>query len=356
MQSSISRAAWVLGLALLAIPATAADFSETRTFSSDSLTLTHLIGEVTVSGHRGSGFEVVVHVHGADASPQNVRLETSGDRLTVEFPDSKRFVYPNLKNDRKISFQPNNGNGGWLSSLLGSDKLEVTRDGKGLEIWADIEVRVPSGGNLRLRHGVGDIDAKGVEGDLDLDSHYGTVRVDSVDGDLMVDTGSGDVSIAEVNGELNVDTGSGDVEIRGAQTTEVVIDTGSGDVTLSGIVSSGDVSVDTGSGDVEASEIRAEGVVIDTGSGDVRLHLTEMGRGDVDIDTGSGGIQLGLPAGANCRVQAETGSGGVSVDLSGVKGLRKDEDDDEVAFTLGDGGASVRLDTGSGQIRIHETR
>jgi len=371
MQSSITKAVLVLGLAILSIPASAADFTETKTFSSDTLTLTNLIGEVTISGHRGSGFEVVVHVQGDDASRDSVRLETGRDRLTIAFPDSKKYVYPALENDHEVNFQPNDGDGGWLSSLLGGDRIKVTRDGSGMEVWADIEVRVPSGGNLRLRQGVGEVHANEVDGDLDLDSHYGTVTVDSVDGNLVVDTGSGDVSIAGVNGELSVDTGSGDVEVDGAQTEDIVVDTGSGDVTLTKVASSGDVSidtgsgdvtltdvsgsdidVDTGSGDVNASDIRAEGAMIDTGSGDVMLHLLEMGRGDFDIDTGSGGIQLGLPAGASCRVRAES-NGGVSVDLSGVKNMRQD-DDDEVAFTIGGGDASVSLDAGSGRIRILE--
>ena len=364
-------AAVVCGVALLAGTAAAADFSETKSFSTDSLTVTNLIGEVRVTGHKGSGFEVVVDVQGDDASRDEVQVETDHDSLTVVFPKTKRYVYPELDAHDEITFRPND-NDSWIGALLGS-QVKVSRSGSGLEIWADVEIRVPEGGRLKLRHGAGAVVAEDVAGDLDLDSHHGKVSVVSVDGDLRVDTGSGNVSVVEVRGVINIDTGSGDVDVSAVQGDEVVIDTGSGDVTLADVAAtndvlietgSGDISltevsgdrfnIDTGSGDIDARGVRAESAMIDTGSGAVGFSLAEMGRGDFDIDTGSGGITLALPATAACEVQAEAGSGGVQVDLTGVRNLRR-EDDDEVEFTLGDGGARVTLETGSGGIRIVES-
>jgi len=62
---------------------------------------------------------------------------------------------------------------------------------------------------------------------------------------------------------------------------------------------------------------------------------------------------LALPATAGCEVQAESDSGGVRVNLANVKNMRRE--DDEVEFTVGDGSARVRLDSGSGAIRIVES-
>ena len=224
-----------------------------------------------------------------------------------------------------------------------------------------------------------------MEGSLDLNEHvikhpsatyFVRASGDSMtgagifDGDLLVDTGSGDVWIANSRGKVSVDTGSGDVELSGLQCTDVNVDTGSGDVTLHDVASSGDVGIDTGSGDVEVAElssdafnadtgsgdvtgsgVRAESVSIDTGSGDVSFMLASMGRGRVVIDTGSGEVTLGVPSDANCEVIAEAGSSDVVVEIADVKNMHRD-DDDEVEFTLGAGAASVRIETGSGGIRI----
>jgi len=376
MRASILKAVCVVivcGAAAMAIPANAAGFSETKNFSSNSLTVTNLIGEVRVTGHDGDGFEVVVDVQGDDASRESVELEANANSLTVVFPKSRHYVYPGLDTDRTVSFRPNNSSESWLGALLGSSKVMVARRGSGPEVWADIEVRVPEGGRLQLRHGAGAVVAKNLAGDLSLDSHYGKVTVDSVDGDLLVDTGSGDVSVAQVNGDVDIDTGSGDVDVDAVQSRDVGIDTGSGDVTLTDVTAAGDVSVDTGSGDVsltsvsgdefeidtgsgdvDGTGVRAESALIDTGSGSVGFSLAEMGRGYFEIDTGSGGITLALPAGAGCSVEADAGSGGVHVDVTGVKDMRRDGDD-EVEFTLGGGGARVSLDSGSGAIRIIES-
>lgn len=359
-------------VAALAGTANAAGFSETKSFATNSLTVTNLIGEIRVTGHDGSGFEVIVDVQGDDASREEVRIETSRNSLTVVFPKSRKYVYPALGAEHEISFRMSDSDS-WLGALLGRSQVKVSSRGSGLEIWADVEIRVPEGGRLNLRQGAGAVVAKDVAGDLNLDSHYGKVSVVSLDGDLLVDTGSGDVSVVEVRGDVNIDTGSGDVDVSGVQCDDVLIDTGSGDVTLVDVAAAGDVSIDTGSGDVsltdvsgdefnidtgsgdvDGSGIRAESAMIDTGSGAVGFSFAEMGRGDFDIDTGSGGITLALPATAGCEVQAESDSGGVRVDLANVKNMRR-EDDDEVEFTVGDGSARVRLDSGSGAIRIVES-
>ena len=352
---------------ILTVPAGAADFSETERFSSNSLTVTNLIGEVRISGHDGSDFEVVVEVQGGDASRDNVRVKTTGSSLIVEFPDSKRFVYPELGRSN-VSFRPN-ANGGWLDALLGRGEVKVRGSGAGMEIWANLEIRVPDGGRLKLRQGVGEIVAENVDGDLDLDSHWGKVSVESVDGNLIVDTGSGHVDVAGVRGDVAIDTGSGHVDVSGVQAEELSIDTGSGRVTLADVSTSGDVYVDTGSGDISLTNvsgdafkldtgsgdvngvgIRAESAVIDTGSGAVELSLIEMGNGDFEIDTGSGRITLGLPTDVSASVYADAGSGGITVDVAGTRDMRRG--DDEVFFTIGAGDARVTLDTGSGAIRI----
>ena len=348
----------VIGLAFviaaLAAPAQA-DFEASHSFSSDELVVRNLIGQVQVKGHDGSAFEVRVNVQGRDASRERVHIEEDGGGLNVVFPvdENKHYVYPRLGSGSKTTFSLSEGESGWLSSvlhgLLGSGRITVTGSGRGLEIWADVEVRVPRGGELTVKHGVGGIHAEHVDGNLVLDISSGAVQVTEVNGGVNVDTGSGSVTVSEVMGTVLIDTGSGRVEVSRCEGDDINIDTGSGRVILED-VSGGHLNVDTGSGSVQASAIAADSATIDTGSGSVTLELDRMGSGDFEIDTGSGRITLSVPRNASASVHASTGSGGIDLDLEGVELRRKDRD--EVSFTIGGGGARVTLDTGSGSIRI----
>jgi len=357
-RSSLRLALAVLACLALAVPPALAAFDQSRSFQADSLTVNNLIGEVRVSGHAGSTFEVLVRVRGADASPELIEIRTkegAAPELTVGFPIHRErdYVYPALGAGTRASFSMSEGGGSWLAELIGaasSRKITVRGSGSGLEVWADVEIKVPAGAVLRVNHGVGEIHASDVEADLRLDTRAGSIDVARVRGDLLADTGSGDVTLAEVEGELSVDTGSGDVSAEGCRGRTVLIDTGSGSVTLRDL-DTPSLNVDTGSGNVSASAVRADGAVIDTGSGDVELRLDRMGHGKFEVDTGSGDVTLALPADASADVRAATGSGGLPLDLgAAVEILHKD--DDEIHFRVGSGAARVLIDTGSGGIRF----
>lgn len=358
----------VLFLALTHGPVWAQEFEETFRFDAESLSVANLIGAVTVEGHDGSGFEVLVEVRGSDAAADRVEFETDDGRrarLTVHFPDEDRFVYPELGRGR-VRMDRDGGGGGW--SLFGGDRLEVRGRGDGTEMWADVTIRVPREAGLSVRNGVGVVRASEVVARLDLATRSGEILARGVEGDLEVDTGSGHVEVTGVSGDLYVDTGSGNVDARDIDGRSVEIDTGSGGVTLLGargerlLIDTGsgsvetdrssffEVTIDTGSGSVECTALEADELVVDTGSGSVQVDLARMGDGDFEIDTGSGSIRLLLPATASAHVWAETSSGGVDLDIA--EALVRSKERDRIEFEIGGGAARVHLDTGSGGIRI----
>ncbi|MCP3981046.1 MAG: DUF4097 domain-containing protein [bacterium] len=342
---------------LLALPASlsvAAGFQEQLEVKGDELVLDNMIGHITVGGHSGSEFKVTIDVKGSDASRDRIRIDTdSDDAVRIVFPVNKqrRYVYPEMKGN-STSFTLEKSDRGWMSSVLGDlmgKRIKVSKNGTGLEVWADVEILVPRGASLTVRHGVGEIDAGDVDGELELATHSGGVEVDGVRGDLLVDTGSGTVVAASIDGDVSIDTGSGRVELNGADGGSIHIDTGSGAVRINDIATR-KLHVDTGSGSVRASHVETDSANIDTGSGSVRLELDRMGSGSFRIDTGSGGITLALPDDASAEIEADTGSGGIDVEFDGA--MLKRHDRDNVLLTIGGGAASVQLDTGSGGIRI----
>lgn len=357
MRRSLAAALLVLSLAG---PLAAQEFTESYTLDFKSLHVVDLIGEVRVLPAAGDAFEVEVAVRGDDARRDRLALvvDEGARTLRIEFPlDKERdYVYPPLRNGKtSFQFDPDDDgeHGFWdvVAAVLGSERVTVRGKGRGLQVWADVTVRVPVGREADIRLGVGRIEAEGVRGDLVLDINSGEVSARGITGSVLADTGSGAVEILDIEGDVTADTGSGSVVMRRCRGEEIKADTGSGEVTIEDVVCQRLVA-DTGSGGVQAEAVDAESALIDTGSGSVLLQLTRMGGGRFVVDTGSGGVELVLPRDASCRVEADTGSGGVSVDVPGVPAPEHRADSYE--FTLGGGNASVVLDTGSGGIRVRQ--
>jgi hypothetical protein len=332
------KAALVALVVLLAAPAWAA-LEERMTFSSDRLSVRSLIGEVRVEAGSGSDFEVLVTIAGKDAQEGLVKLDASDSRLDIRFPAGQHeFVYPKIEGGSNIKLGD------------GTERIRVRGSGPGMELWADVTVRVPRGTELEVEHGVGMIAVEGVDAALKLSTRSGDVDVENSSGELAVATGSGDVELVRVQGTpLKIATGSGDVEAKDCDGDRLQIATGSGDIELANL-RGGSMEVATGSGDVEAQAIEADELDIGTGSGDVGLELDRVSIGKFNVGTGSGDVTLSLPSDASADVHAETHRGQIEVALGDVQ--YRHREDDEIEFTVGGGGASVDLGTGSGDIRI----
>ena len=344
-------------------PAGAGEFEVPLEIDAEHLVLVNLIGEVVVEGHGGSEFEVEVRVRGDDADRDLIQVDLDRGRtaeLVIEFPVEREshFVYPRMGRRSNTSFQVPRGwrrSGSLLDRFigaLGGNRVRVSGSGRGLEVWADVTVMVPSGAQLTVELGAGTIDVEEVEGSLSLDTRSGPISVTQMEGDLLADTGSGAVEVEDVKGDVSVDTGSGHVVLRRCEGRQVLVDTGSGHVRLID-VNCDDLNVDTGSGGVIAKGVGANDVMVDTGSGQVVLELERMGDGRFVIDTGSGSIDLLLPRRVSAQVEAETGSGRIRLDLAQDIRIRR-RGDSEIAFRLGDGDADIHLDTGSGSITVSQ--
>jgi hypothetical protein len=329
-----------------------------RSLEVTSLELQNLIGEVSITGHEGPGFEILVKPGGKDADDDAPKLEVSQDgeraEVTIRFPTSQRFVYPALGKGSTTRFDPEkNKEHGWFFGLvhgLFGKEITVSGSGSGLEVWADVEIRVPRDGSLTVRHGAGHVLAASVTAELDIEIRSGGIEAQDVDGALRAQAGSGAVDVARVVGALTVASGSGSVVVRDARGPSARIASGSGRVKLER-VDSDSLNVATGSGGIEAREIGAGEASVASGSGGVTLELARMGDGPFRLATGSGRVVLGVPPGASMDVHAETGSGSIDLDLDTEMSMTRKERD-EVAFTTGGGDTRVRIGTGSGGIRI----
>lgn len=355
-----SPRALVVLLLVVAITATAtaAEFDRQFSTDADALILRNLVGKVRVTAAAGDQYEILVSVRGSDADPDLIDVTLDDGRnaeLIVRFPIEKHrdYVYPELGRRGKATiYQPDQGGGGWLSKLwrgIGGEKVTIRGHGRGLEVWADVEIQVPAGRTTEVFLGAGNLASAGVDGKLVLDTHNGPVEVQGHTGRLVCDTGSGHVGVADIDGALLVDTGSGSVDVRGHQGRTLEVDTGSGSVRIDN-VNTEKLHVDTGSGGVVCTGVSTDKATIDTGSGAVELMLDRMGTGRFVIDTGSGGVKLVLPADASAMISVDTGSGGIRNEIPDAEVLHKSRG--EMKLRVGGGETRFIVDTGSGGVTI----
>jgi hypothetical protein len=162
---------------------------------------------------------------------------------------------------------------------------------------------------------------------LDASSGSGNVIDDGIGVNAKLNTGSGNIHATGLEGGFSVGTGSGDIYAE--QTGQ------------------GDVKAETGSGNVELRNLHG-GLHATTGSGEIKA--SGAPAADWKLETGSGNVEI-WPGGAGFMLDASTGSGNIhsSIEPTG----HSEEERHHVSGKINGGGPTVRIETGSGDIRVH---
>jgi hypothetical protein len=304
--------------------------------------IVNVAGEVRVEPGSGSAVVVEITRGGKDAGALRIVNDSHEGRrrLRVVYPGS-RVVYPPAGRGSSYSFTKL-GEGDF-----GDRRITVAGRGAGLEAHADLRVLVPSGRKLAIRWGVGRATVANVSGELSLDCAGSPVSVRGTRGVLHVDTGSGEVRALDIEGECYLDTGSGSVVVDGMRGERLKLDSGSGSVRVTDARVT-TLDVDTGSGHLLVANVEAPQIELNTGSGGVDLDLA----GDIerlDVDTGSGSIEIRLPRSLGTLFDVETSSGSVRIDVPHEVDRH---DRNHVRGRIGDGRGQMKVESGSGGIRI----
>ena len=179
-------------------------------------------------------------------------------------------------------------------------------------------------------------DYKNISIDYEITTPKGT--------ELAAESGSGDIHVADLAGPAKLNTGSGSIDASGLN-GRVSLETGSGDI-RSAMQTSTDVKAHTGSGSIRLKNVQGA-LFAETGSGD--LEIQGQPTSDWRLQTGSGSVTL---ATGNSRfsLDAQTGSGSVHSDppISTHGSFERHH----ITGDVNGGGPTVRVETGSGDIRI----
>lgn len=192
-------------------------------------------------------------------------------------------------------------------------------------ISIDYDIALPGRSSVEAHTGSGDIRGGRFDGPVAVYAGSGDIDITGAKGSLRMESGSGSLRARDVSGSAQLRGGSGDVELTQTAPGDVRAETGSGSLRLHGIV--GSLQARTGSGDIQ---------------------IQGQARGDWRVATGSGSVRLDLGPKAGFYVDASTGSGTIR-----IAQLNANRQKDRFSGTANGGGATLRLNTGSGDIEIH---
>lgn len=165
--------------------------------------------------------------------------------------------------------------------------------------------------------------------------------------DAFLDAGSGSGNVTDegVGENAKLSTGSGNIHATGLR-NNFSVNTGSGDIYAEGN-GEGDVKAQTGSGNIELKEVHG-GLRAGTGSGDIKVAGSPAA--DWKLETGSGTVEL-WPGSNGFTLDASTGSGSVRTDKEMT--VQGSFDKHHITGKVNGGGPTVRIETGSGDVRVH---
>lgn len=176
-------------------------------------------------------------------------------------------------------------------------------------ISIDYEIEAPANSFLKAATGSGNVTDDGVGENTKLSTGSGSIRATGLRGSFAVDTGSGSVYAEQVGkGEVKASTGSGSIELRSIN---------------------GGLHAETGSGSIKAGGTPAAPWRLRTGSGSVELWTSGAGM-TLDASTGSGSIHSDREITTQGTINRHHMTGKIN-----------------------GGGPEVRIETGSGDVRIH---
>lgn len=162
---------------------------------------------------------------------------------------------------------------------------------------------------------------------------------------LNAASGSGEVADDGIGQNTKLSTGSGNIHATGLRGS-FSVETGSGNI-YADQTGDGEVKAETGSGSIELHNLHG-GLHAETGSGSIKVGGTpsapwklETGSGSIELTTGSAGLTL----------DAESGSGSIHTDQQMM--TQGTADRHHVTGKINGGGPTVRVETGSGSIRVH---
>lgn len=270
------------------------------------------MGAITVTGSSRNDVHVLVTSRGRDLDELlTLRFEEGGKTARITGKKKERHLF-GWSDGGRVKFE---------IEVPTATALDCDTSGGGITV-ASIH------GEVRLQTSGGSLDVRDVVGDLDGHTSGGGVVVKSIKGRTRVETSGGSIDGADLDGPVNADTSGGGITMRHV----------TGDLKVHS--SGGSIRIDEAAGLVEA----------DTSGGGIRAAFARGNSRGGRLESSGGSIELALDPNADLEIDASASH--VSSDLPLT--VRGEISRSRLHGTLNKGGASLRIHTSGGGIRIEK--
>jgi hypothetical protein len=248
-------------------------------------------GQIAAVVHPEGEGDVHLQVHPEMRTPalEGELLAVAEERLAVE-RDGRRVLVVWTDAQDALRLEPGEGNAVHVvatkkaSSQSRLDRIEVDMSEANNRVViktrklfgtgnasVDLEITAPAGSRVSVDSGAGEVDVRGITGQIDIHSGAGSVDVRGAQGTTHVDLGAGQITYEGApSGDCRFQTGVGEIILRLPESPNVRIDVGTG-------LGAVDVGFHV---DGQVSLRSAEGVIGDGCQGTISAHT---GVGSVNV-------------------------------------------------------------------------
>lgn len=298
-------------------------------------------GNITVIGEPAASPRVEVYITGNDG-----RKTITSDEIKQRLQDYELNVSVSgstvVATARSLRKQDRNFD--WKKALNISFKIYVPK-----AVSTDLET---SGGNIRLSE---------LTGTQEFSTSGGNLTLDKLSGKLHGKTSGGNISIKDSKDNIDLTTSGGNIDADNCSGT-LNLETSGGNLNLSelkgsirattsggnihGDLISGDLTTHTSGGGITLKDLSG-GVDASTSGGNINVTMSDVTK-PVKLTNSGGDIQLKLPRnkGVDLRVSAE------NIRTESLGNFKGTQDRERIEGSLNGGGTSVRVNAGSGNVRL----
>jgi DUF4097 and DUF4098 domain-containing protein YvlB len=209
-------------------------------------------------------------------------------------------------------------------------RIDLEVDGNPNSVSSDLEIRVPAGSRI-------EVDAMGA--DITVQDVTGTVTADTVSGSIEVTGSAREVKLESVNGSVDVACACARAQVESVN----------GSVTVKG--ARGEVEASTVNGALTVTGGAFERAHLETVNGQITFEGALQAHATLDVESVGGSVELRVPASTDADFTINTFSG--SIRNAWGQQPRKTSrytGEEELTFTTGSGGATVTVQTLSGDV------
>jgi len=240
-----------------------------------------------------------------------------------------------------------------VTGRLGDGARPLTIEGNNNNLSIRVEAQGKSGWfnwNNDASTGSSTLDIRVPKGaSLDVEVVSAPAAIDGIDGgQIKVNSVSGKVRINARAPSVDAESVSGSIELAG-HADKVDLQTVSGDILAPSVGQ--EAELQTVSGRIRVNGGPWKRLNLSTVSGDVQLSGGMASNGNLDVDSMSGDVQMQVPGNLSAVIHANSFSGDLRSDFGTPRKVEHGPGS-ELSTTAGGGGARIKIETFSGDLRI----